>query len=334
MRLTVHYPIPAGQRLVLRTEHDWERDISPLEPGSTHATFDVAPSPTLALKPCLRAPDGQLHWAQGPDYVVTAHEPERGLWPYFFSPPQGRVSDLLKIGFEGVVRKIRVYHPPGYDENPLRRFPVMYMHDGQNLFFPQEAFGGDEWQVDETMDRLDQMNTLKKCVVVGISSPDRFHDYTRAGAAAYGRFMVNKLKPLVDTHVRTQPGPADTVVMGSSLGGVAALQLAWQAPHIFGKAGCLSATFGHFDDLFSIIASTPKPNLVLYLDSGWPKDNHDVTNAMRDLLMAKGFRLGVDLLHVAAPFGTHHEHSWAQRIYLPFQFFFGRAWLAQRSALP
>lgn len=330
MRLCVNYP-HRPERLVLRTAQDWDRDVAPREVTATQAWFDVEFStPVLQLKPCLRDGD-RFTWSKGENYALTAHDRDRGLWPYFFDPEHGHVSDVLQVEFEGVTRAVRVYHPPGYAENPLRRFPVLYMQDGQNLFFPSEAFAGREWRVDETMDRLDKMNALKKAIVVGVSPGDRLRDYTNPGYHAYGRFLVEKLKPLVDRHLRTLTGPSDTVVMGSSLGGVAALHVAWQHPDVFGRVACLSSTFGHRDDLFQRIASEPKRRLLVYLDSGWPKDNYEATNAMRDLLVHRGYRLGEDLLQFSFPEGHHDEGSWAGRIHLPFQFFFGRAWRAFRG---
>ncbi len=330
MQLCVSYP-KAAQRLILRSSLDWDRDVLPREVSDTQAWFDVElPGPTLELKPCLRE-GAQVTWAKGPNYVLTAHERDRGLWPYFFGDERGHVSAVEQVDFEGTTRSIRVYHPPGYAENTLRRFPVLYMQDGKNLFFPDEAFQGNEWRVDETMDRLDRMNALRKVIVVGVNPADRMRDYTRPGYQAYGRFLVEKLKPLIDGKLRTLTGPEDSVVMGSSLGGVAALHVAWQHSEVFGRVACLSSTFGHLDDLFARIAAEPKKKLLVYLDSGWPKDNYEATNAMRDLLVSRGFRLGEDLLQFSFPEGHHDEASWGGRIHLPFQFFFGRAWRSQRG---
>ena len=167
--------------------------------------------------------------------------------------------------------------------------------------------------------------------VVGVAPRDRMRDYTKPGYGAYGRFLAHRLKPLVDQHLRTHVAREDTLVMGSSLGGVAALHIAWAHPEVFGRVACLSSTFGPMDDLFERIASEPRRPLLVYLDSGWPRDNYDATNAMRDLLISRGFRLGVDLLQFSFPQGLHDEGSWADRIHLPFQFFFGRAWRAQRG---
>lgn len=330
MRLSVSYPLRAG-RLVLRTALDWDRDVLPAWESPTTAVFDVSPEETtLALKPCLRDGDA-LHWARGPDYVLSENEPDPHLYPYFFSETRGHVSDVLHVGAGDTSHAVRVYHPAGYEENPLRRFPVVYMHDGNNLFFPEEAFRGNEWQVDETMDRLDEMNAIRKAIVVGVAPGDRMREYTHPGYEAYGWFMVQRLKPLVDQHLRTLPGPADTVVMGSSLGGVASLHLAWAHPTVFGKAACLSSTFGYRDDLFVRIAAEPKRDILVYLDSGFPGDNYDATNAMRNLLVSRGFRLGTDLLHFCFPDARHEERAWAVRAHLPFQFFLGRAWRAQRG---
>ncbi len=330
MRVTVTYPLRSG-RLVLRTARDWNRDILPVASTPTSATFDLeAPAPTLALKPCIR--DGAtVAWARGPNFILSADEPDPDLFPYFYAEPHGRVSDALSIQAENGVHRIRVYHPPGYDENTLRLYPVLYMQDGQNLFFPDEAFAGNEWQVDETMDRLDGMNALRKTIVVGVSPADRLRDYTAPGYEAYGRFLVTRLKPQVDAALRTLPGPQNAVLMGSSLGGVAALSVAWQYPEVFGRAACLSSTFGYQDDLFARIATEPRRPLLIYLDSGWPKDNYDTTNAMRDLLVRRGYRLGVDLLQFSFPDALHDERSWAVRSHVPFQFFFGRAWRASRG---
>lgn len=330
MNLSVTYPLRSG-RMVLRTEQDWDHDLLPVTVDGDTTRFQVSiPGKTLALKPCIRD-GGALHWSQGPDYVISADEPDPDLYPYFFDAPRGRVSEVLAVRSETGTYSVRIYHPPGYDENTLRRYPVLYMHDGNNLFFPEESFAGAEWRVDETMDRLDGMNALRKTIVVGVSPVDRAREYTAPGYGVYGRFLVGKLKPLVDRHLRTLPGPENTVVMGSSLGGVAALHLAWEHPEVFGRAACLSSTFGYRDDLFDRIAREPRRPILVYLDSGWPRDNYDVTNAMRDLLVLRGWRLGVDLVQFSFPEALHDERSWALRAHLPFQFFFGRAWRRSRG---
>lgn len=330
VQIVVRYPV--GQdRLVLRTSIDWERDVAPVGSDAEGAQFDIAfDTPFVALKPCLYR-DGTLHWSVGENYVISAHDPDPAIWPAFFVTPIGEVGPLLRLEHAGRRYGARVYTPPGYRENTLRRYPVLYMQDGSNLFFPDEAFGGKEWRVDETMDRLEQMNSLRKVIVIGISPHDRTEDYTAPGYEAYGTFVTTVLKPTIDATYRTRKTAAETVVSGSSLGGVVSLHLAWRFPHVFGGAMCLSSTFGHMDDLFARIAREDKPPIRIYLDSGWPRDNYDATNAMRDLLASRGFRLGDDLLAFSFPEGRHDEGSWADRIHVPFQFFFGRSWIASRA---
>jgi predicted alpha/beta superfamily hydrolase len=330
MRIAIRYPLNTD-RVVLRTSLDWDRDVLPIEEGAEHAVFEVDfAEVTLALKPCLLRAGG-FHWSCGSNYVVSRHDPDPEIWPFFFAEQTGSVSEVMSFERDGLSHAVRVYLPPGYHENTLRHYPVLYMQDGRNLFVPHEAFGGHEWQVDETMDRLDRMNAVRKVIVVGVAPIDRMKDYTLPGYAAYGEFLTRIIKPAIDRSYRSRTGPADTVVMGSSLGGVVSLFLAWQLPDVFGAAACLSSTFGYQDDLFARIASEPCRAIRIYLDSGWPRDNFDATNAMRDLLVHRGYQLGVDLMQFSFPEGTHNENSWAERIHMPFQFFFGRAWVASRS---
>jgi predicted alpha/beta superfamily hydrolase len=330
LRLQVRYPV-GDDALVVRTSRDWDHEIVPVSSTPQGAIFEVEfDEPFIALKPCLRRA-GEIHWSVGDDYVLSAHDPDPEIWPAFFVAPHGEVSSLLTFDGDGRSHAVRVYTPPGYSENSLRRYPVLYMQDGKNLFFPEEAFGGQEWRVDETMDRLDQMNSLRKVIVVGVAPSDRMIDYTSPGYEAYATFLTETIKPAIDAQYRTRPGPEHTVVSGSSLGGVVSLYLAWRHSSVFGSAMCLSSTFGYKDDLFARIETEPRPPIRVYLDSGWPRDNYDSTNAMRDLLVARGFTLGIDLLAFSFPDGKHTESSWADRLHVPFQFFFGRAWTASRS---
>ena len=331
MRVTVRYPL-GEDLLVLRTATDWERDTQPIDQTPEGAVFEVPiVGAFLAMKPCLIR-GGTFHWSRGSDYVLSAYDPDPELWPFFFAPERGSVSEVLHFPRGDSGHAVRVYLPPGYHENTLRSYPVLYMQDGRNLFLPEEAHGGNEWRVDETMDRLDEMNAVRKAIVVGIAPIDRKRDYTSPGFAEYGGFLVHVIKAAVDAQYRTRSTPAETVVMGSSLGGVVSFYLAWQFPDVFGGAACLSSTFGLFDDLFTRVATEAHRPIRLYLDSGWPRDNFDATNAMRDLLVHRGWRLGRDLLQFSFPEGLHAEGSWAARIHVPFQFFFGRAWAAGRGA--
>src|SRR5438093_10655138 len=169
---------------------------------------------------------------------------------------------------DGLEHSYRVFLPGGYTENTLERYPVLYMHDGQNLFFKEEAFLGNSWRTDEVLRMLDRMNAIEEVVVVGIYSSERMSEYTLPGYEDYGRFLVETLKPLIDAKYRTLAGPTDTAVMGASLGGVASFSLGWQWPDVFGKVACLSSTFTFRDDLLERISLEAKRKIRIYLDSG------------------------------------------------------------------
>jgi enterochelin esterase-like enzyme len=327
-QLRVRYPA-AGAQIVLRTELDWDRD---LEPESVSAdgecfTFAIeARRPFLRFKPCLRR-EGELHWAVGPDLlVVMTYAGGRDVYPGFFSAPTGAFAPLLEIDSAILGRKhlARVYLPGGYDENPLQRHPVLYMQDGKNLFFPEEAFGGREWRVDESLALLDSMNALDELVVVGIYSGDRMLDYTQPGYEPYGRSVVEEIKPEIDRRFRVRTERRETGVMGSSLGGVVSFYMAWQWPEIFGHAACLSSTFSHRDDLVERVLEEPRRPSKFYLDSGWPGDNYETTLAMAHALSHAGYQYGRDFLHFAFPLAGHDEGAWAARLHLPLQLFYGR----------
>ena len=175
--LRVAYPAGSG-RLVLRTELDWEKDIEPdtvSDDGNT-STFTVrADQPFLYFKPCLVAGQ-QRHWSVGPNkLLLMAGDDQRVSYPYFLSAERGRFSPLVEFpsAILGRQHRLRVHVPPGYDENTLATYPVAFMQDGQNLFFPDEAFMGQDWEVGETSQTLRAMSAVEDFVIVGIHSGDR-----------------------------------------------------------------------------------------------------------------------------------------------------------------
>lgn len=325
--IRVRYPAGAGQ-IRLRAEPDWERDLEPVaeDPAVGSFDFELPLAGAFAYyKPVLRR-DGELHWAQGPDFLALASgRRARSIWPHFLADGSCSVCNVHELeSAEGARYSVRVFYPPGYAENTVKRYPVLYMQDGQNLFFPDEAFGGHHWRIAETLGLLDSMNLIRKVIVVGVYPHDRMRDYTAPGYDAFGRFVVERLKPWVDGRYRTLTGREDTAVMGSSLGGVVSFHLAWSHPEVFGMAAAMSATFGYRDDLAARVDREPKRPVRFYLDSGWPRDNYEVTRDLRNRLHRRGWREGSDLLYFAWPEARHDERAWATRVHIPFQFFFGR----------
>jgi len=196
----------------------------------------------------------QLLWAIGPNNLVVATRDEvRDGFPNFYSSSEGSVLDVITLDSKILNRqhRLRVYLPAGYAENTLRSFPVMYMQDGGNLFFSEEAFMGQDWGVRDKLALLDKMNAIQQMIIVGVHSADRIMEYTQPGYEAYGGSVVEEVKPYIDAHFRTRSGSQHTGVMGSSLGGVVSFYMGWQWPEIFGNAGCLSSTLTHKAILWS-----------------------------------------------------------------------------------
>jgi predicted alpha/beta superfamily hydrolase len=250
----------------------------------------------------------------------------------FFGAPFGKVTIVKDVASPQLKnsRSLRIYLPPSYAENPAKRYPVLYMHDGQNLFDAKTASFGVEWGVDETMNRLVAMGTADEVIVVGIdNTPDRIPEYTpccdpKYGGGkldAYGAFIVDTVKPYIDRTYRTLPGKAKTAIMGSSLGGIASVAIAQRYPDIFSKAGGVSSSFWWNNG--ALITKLPaRVPVKFYLDAGTRDDGLDDTTKMVEAMRAKGYKESEDLLFFKAEGGTHNEASWAARVEKPITWFF------------
>jgi len=337
-QLDVHYP-PGRGRIVLRTELDWNRDVAPSAVSTDGATssFTIeARKPFLYFKPCLIGAGGERRWAVGANMLaLMTIDGAADVHPHFDGSASGSFSDLLEQDSPILGRKhrVRVYLPTGYYENTLRRYPVLYMQDGKNLFFPQEAFLGRDWHVDEALSLLDTMNAVDRVIVVGIYSGARMEEYTKPGYEAYARAVIEEIKPEVDHRLRVFTSPNETGVVGSSLGGVVSFYMAWEYPQTFGLAACMSSAFSYKDDLIERVLAEPKRESKIYLDSGWPGDNFEVTLAMAMALAGRGYRVRQDFLHLAFPHDGHDEAAWGRRLHLPLQLGLGRSAAASRGRL-
>ncbi len=331
----VHYPVTAG-RLVLRVDSDWAADIeaSAVTENGQCAEFRLAITGTYHyFKPVLQL-ENALRWAQSKNYLLLPHGPSfRNIYPTFFDDAGCTVCALKELAEpdSAAPYQYRVFTPPGYEENTLKRYPVLYLQDGQNVFFPGASSNGTDWRIRETLSLLNDMNAIDKVIAVGVYPRDRERDYSQTGYGAYGEFLAQRLKPHIDATFRTLDGPEDTAVMGASLGGVVSLYLAWQWPDVFGMTACLSSTFGWRDDLQARIRTEANRDIRIYLDSGWPQDNFEVTRDMVALLLSRGYEYGRHLLHFAFPGARHDEAAWAVRSHIPFQFLFGNRLLGSQQ---
>lgn len=314
---------------MLRTEDDWESDIAAETvslDGNMHVFKIETARSYFYFKPVL-VQDGVSHWARGNNYLALRHlRKDREIWPHFLLDESCSVCEPRTLTHEasGKAFHYRVFHPPGYAENTLKQYPVLYLQDGQNVFFRDDKGEGHDWRLDETLLRLADMNAVDKLLAVGVYPADREWDYAFPGYEHYAEFLAKTLKPHIDREFRTLAGAQHTGIMGSSLGGVASFFTAWQWPDVFGKAACLSTTFGWRDDLCDRVGGAAKRSVLFYLDSGWPEDNYEVTRDMRALLSSRGWVDGKDLFYYAFPDAHHDEYSWALRCHIPIQVLFGR----------
>lgn len=335
--LRVFYPA-GDHRLVLRTEDDWDQDLEPLavtDDGTCHRFEIASRRPALYFKACLYPRGKPLVWEPGANSLLLMTEPEvRPMYPHFFTPPVGHTTDLITFPSRFLNRehRLRVYLPRGYAENTLRHYRVLYTQDGQNLFFPEEAFLGHDWGVNRTVTLLDQMNAVENAIIVGIWSADRMEEYTYPGYEAYGKALLEEIQPYVEANFRTLTGKRSSAVMGSSLGGVVSFYLGWEYPESFHGVIAMSSTFTYKDNLLERVLSEPYRKARFYLDSGWPGDNYEVTLAMASALIRRGWVVGKDLMHLAFPLSEHDEESWGMRLHIPAQLFAGTPFLQSRRA--
>lgn len=251
-------------------------------------------------------------------------------------------SEVLKNS-----RGIRIYLPPGYDKETDRRYPVLYMHDGQGIFDPN-PFSNSSWQIQRTADRLISEGRMEPILIVGIDNngEDRLNEYAFAvgsgtcipGApdivckgAAYERFLIEELKPYIDRSFRTLPDREHTALMGSSMGGLATYHLGFRNPHIFSKLGMLSPYFIRLDpntleetrfyNRYSEIA-----DLKLWIDIGEIEANILVRHVrgVVEELTEQGYVPGDNLMFYEVPGAAHTEKDWAERAHLPLLYFFGQ----------
>jgi predicted alpha/beta superfamily hydrolase len=235
-------------------------------------------------------------------------------------------------------RDLLVYLPPSYEAGDAR-YPVVYMHDGQNLFDPATSFAG-EWAVDQTLEAASEQGLEVIIVAIPNMGPARsdeyspFRDETVGGGQGGGgrgelylRFIVETVKPLVDSAFRTLPDRDTTGIAGSSMGGLISLYAFFRYRHIFGFAGVMSPSLWFADGaILDWVARQPYAGGRIYIDVGMKEGERTMRDVMRlrDLLEAKGYRNLHDLMCVVDTAGDHSERAWARRVRRKLAFLLGQ----------
>lgn len=264
-------------------------------------------------------------------------------------------SEVRKLSFSGGLgeRALYLYLPPGYhDPDAARtRYPVLYLHDGQNCFetFSEDAFG-ETWRAEHAADEMIAAGHMRHCIIVGVSNggekrleeygppysrvPDaprrRLHRTPRGRADELYREYL-KIARFITTDFRVLPGRDHTATCGSSMGGLFSAYLAFEHPEFAKHHGMMSPSFWTTEhkgklELLRRLRRKPVQDVRLWLDSGEGEgdsdDNKTVTLLAKDALLKAGYKEGGAFVYHFFPAGTHTEASWAARFPAVLSFLF------------
>jgi predicted alpha/beta superfamily hydrolase len=238
-------------------------------------------------------------------------------------------------------RKLWVFVPPGYDADKSARYPVLYMHDGQNLFDDATSFAG-EWQADETATKLIHEGKIRPILIVGIENtaargdeytPTRYDDEGGRGQD-YARFVLTEVKPFIDRTYRTNPSREATGIAGSSLGGLISLYIAKTYPDTFGKCGAVSPSlwWDHEKLLHELESDRAwTKGAKVWIDTGTAENSDTLKSAtqvmdcraLASLLQRAGLKENQDYLYFEDPGAAHNEAAWAKRFGAMLEFMYG-----------
>jgi predicted alpha/beta superfamily hydrolase len=263
---------------------------------------------------------------------VSAAPPEK---PHTLSG-DFRTHDAFHSQFLEWDHTLIVFRPPGYDADQGRRYPVLYLHDGQNVF-DQATSVGQEWRVDETAMGLITAGAVEPLIIVAIynTGEHRIEEYTptadpekKQGGKAdlYGRMLVEEIKPFIDREYRTRADAQSTGLGGSSLGGLLTMHLGLRHPGVFTRLAALSPSVW-WDNKVIVREVNELPSklpLKVWLDAGTAEGEKVVADAreLKDALLKKGWVEGQDLSYMEAEGAQHNEASWASRVDSVLKFLF------------
>jgi predicted alpha/beta superfamily hydrolase len=228
-------------------------------------------------------------------------------------------------------RSLRVYVPRGYDQNTTKRYPVLYLHDGQNVFIARYAGAFGCWYADTNANNLIRFGKMRETIIVGVdNSSDRFCEYAPPGCSytncstprgsQYVSWIADRVRPYINANYRTLPDADNTGALGSSLGGLISAYMAWNWSSVFTKIGCFSSSF-QVCMPFPAPPATKRPVRV-YLDAGTSSDGLANTMTERDRLISLGYVFNIDLDNAIGFGDAHNEDAWKRRSPRAFQFLF------------
>jgi predicted alpha/beta superfamily hydrolase len=216
-------------------------------------------------------------------------------------------------------RTIRVYLPPGYATSK-KRYPVLYMHDGQNLFDAATSYSG-EWEVDETLNALAKSHGLE-LIVVGIDNggEQRIHElnpwdnpkYGKGEGRQYMAFVVEVVKPYIDKNYRSKPDRANTAIMGSSMGGLISHYAVNEYPDVFSKVGIFSPAYWLAPPVFDFAQGHAlRPDVKVYFYAGGQEGDTMLPDMQRMVALVRAQKHAEsNMVVVIDPQAKHNEAAW------------------------
>ena len=260
-----------------------------------------------------------------------------------------RVASLTGVieklaGFESKTlqnrRNISVYLPPKYAVEKYRRYPVLYMHDGQNVFDGSTSYiPNQEWRADEAAEGLINAGLIEPIIIVGIDNgqaarADEFLPWkikmgnNEMGGMAdlYGKMITDEIMPMVNAKYRTNTGPANTGLLGSSFGGVITSYLGISRPDVFGKLGIVSPSVWVNERQLLKTVKPVKNRQRIWIDMGTKEGTGGVADAraLFDSYKAAGWREGKDITLVIDGNAEHNELAWSRRMMSILTYLFGK----------
>ncbi|MGA9521000.1 MAG: alpha/beta hydrolase-fold protein [Myxococcaceae bacterium] len=239
---------------------------------------------------------------------------------------------------EGFSRTVRIFTPSLYDQTTTARFGVVYMQDGQNVFDDTRSARDPTWAANHALEDLLRSGRIGSWIIVAVDHGlGRFEDYSpwdepranvKGRGRSYARFLIEQLKPWIDSTYRTLPGPEHTAVVGSSLGGLISLYLHRWHTDVFGRVGALSPSVMWCEDgLFRHWTSHSRQWSRIYVDAGdrelfvlgaFPMEYGIRTREFGEHLRGLGYGEH-ELLTVLEPGGEHTEGDWQRRLPAAFE---------------
>ncbi|WP_422484941.1 alpha/beta hydrolase [Gudongella sp. DL1XJH-153] len=237
-------------------------------------------------------------------------------------------------------REINIYIPSSYYGSTEESYPVLYMHDGQNIFDGERAYAGVGWSVHEVLDELVERGMIRELIIVGIDNmqKDRLSEYAHTNSRfkrerikgkgkLYERFLIEELKPFIDSNFRTLSGPENAGLMGSSMGGLVTFNIGFRNPHVFGRLGIISPSFwwGTRANLKTVDMNQDAIiNSRIWIDMGTKEGGLDRSfDSVVERILSKcdGSKENIEAHWIMG--AGHTELDWQRRVHWPLIHLFG-----------